>query len=599
MKTIPIRLYIVNLFILFLSSSLTNMPLYNAEGSIKIPQSESFGEICDLYPASDNEIVFITLKNNETYLYIFNILSNNIEYLVKLDFKYTYSYISDDNIYILGNISASNGVNTNSYICRYDLSKRNMSYINSIPYRINYKNQCAGDKNDNFYIINPDDSYNIIVMKNLQEIKSFRGKHSINNIFSGINGNSVYCNDDFGNCFFSFDLTSEKYFDFTTDTKFPRGKTKFLNDSLLLDEDGCVYSVNFNDFIIKCEFKIPRISDTYHICAGTNDILIYDNGFIYVIDALNGNFKGQIESCNQKIKLISLKDNYILFFKDIDGYYFNRIDISKINPVKKEIVKSDSGAFVFDPQSDRYVGVDLNNNYNWEIELNSQKLNIGNYDNIVVNITDINLQDKYTLTYKNGITIEDNCIKINPPNIPYNEQKSYFIEIDGIYNSKMYPCKIEHNIDLYYVFEDSLEFSISSDLYNIDFQKMIITGIEPYTTIATFKKNIKVKGYSYEILNSNGAVIKSGNIGTGKSINFSRDGVSKYKFIFIVYGDLTGSGNINKLDINKLINHLLGVENLDSHFLIAADVNHDGKVNNADLLCIKKHISGSYKISQR
>ena len=72
-----------------------------------------------------------------------------------------------------------------------------------------------------------------------------------------------------------------------------------------------------------------------------------------------------------------------------------------------------------------------------------------------------------------------------------------------------------------------------------------------------------------------------------------------YEYKIVIYGDVTGEGNINSRDITALFNHLLGKESLIGSYLIASDVNHDNIVDNADLLLIERYIYDNYPIYQK
>lgn len=139
---------------------------------------------------------------------------------------------------------------------------------------------------------------------------------------------------------------------------------------------------------------------------------------------------------------------------------------------------------------------------------------------------------------------------------------------------------------------------ITSSVYNIDKKNMIIIGIEPGSTISEIKKNISYNGYTLKLINYRGNEVKSGVIGSTAKLQFIRDSQIAYEFHVVIFGELTGEGNINSRDINSIYNHLLGKTSLESYFLMAADANHDGTVNTLDLLKIKKHIDGNEKITQ-
>lgn len=144
---------------------------------------------------------------------------------------------------------------------------------------------------------------------------------------------------------------------------------------------------------------------------------------------------------------------------------------------------------------------------------------------------------------------------------------------------------------------DEKEFFIKSDVYFFDDRKMIITGVQPQTTIAVIKKNIDLQGYSFIFKDHNSNNKSSGVIGTGASICFSGSNSKVYQLI--IFGDVSGEGNINSRDKSILANHLLKKERISGVNVSSADVNGDGVCDLKDLVAIEKHINGQYYIEQK
>ena len=138
---------------------------------------------------------------------------------------------------------------------------------------------------------------------------------------------------------------------------------------------------------------------------------------------------------------------------------------------------------------------------------------------------------------------------------------------------------------------------IGSSLYSIDREHGWIYGISPSTSAAAFRGNLAGEG-EFTLLR-NQQVISSGNAGTGMVIQLSQDGVVSDTLTLIVYGDVSGEGNVNTLDFRTLRDHLLEKEGLAGPFLQAADINHDKQVNTLDLLALEQFLSGEYDISQK
>lgn len=128
--------------------------------------------------------------------------------------------------------------------------------------------------------------------------------------------------------------------------------------------------------------------------------------------------------------------------------------------------------------------------------------------------------------------------------------------------------------------------------------------LETYINEAGYKiEGDYVKGFDIgekvdkvkENLKNSNIEIKSDNkrIGTGDKISFNGK-----TYTVIVYGDLTGDGEINSADLLKMRQYLLGKTSLSSAYKEAAHLANDDKVNSADLLKLRQYLLGKTKISQ-
>ena len=129
---------------------------------------------------------------------------------------------------------------------------------------------------------------------------------------------------------------------------------------------------------------------------------------------------------------------------------------------------------------------------------------------------------------------------------------------------------------------------ISSDVYQIDFERYHITGISSGTTVAQFRSNIRYSGYSLAIHRDN-EVRKSGNVGTAMTAVFTSSNDS-LTFELAVDGDLTGEGNRNSRDLNLLMDYLIGAAQFNGVYEIAADISGDHIVDVVDLALLKSQI---------
>ena len=128
---------------------------------------------------------------------------------------------------------------------------------------------------------------------------------------------------------------------------------------------------------------------------------------------------------------------------------------------------------------------------------------------------------------------------------------------------------------------------------------LYMSGIALGTNVETLINNLKKYNslVSINIKDKNGNVKSSGTIGTGDKIEIDTS-TEQIIITAIIYGDLSGDGEINALDLLKIQKHILDITSLDGAFFKAADINKDNDINALDLLRVQKHILGTKVISQ-
>lgn len=141
------------------------------------------------------------------------------------------------------------------------------------------------------------------------------------------------------------------------------------------------------------------------------------------------------------------------------------------------------------------------------------------------------------------------------------------------------------------------EYHYASDVFTFDEKESKIYGLPPSTTIAKIKESIECIGYDIQFLDHNGNAKTSGSIGTGGKIIFRRNEIEK-TYTVIIFGDLTGEGNINTKDKKLIFSYLLAEGDLSGDYLSAADINHDNIVDLKDLAAIDKYLKNRYSINQ-
>lgn len=126
-----------------------------------------------------------------------------------------------------------------------------------------------------------------------------------------------------------------------------------------------------------------------------------------------------------------------------------------------------------------------------------------------------------------------------------------------------------------------------------------LSGININTKASDIVNSIKKSSASANVVvkNSSGKVIENDIVGTGTTVEVTL-GDKTTKYTIVIYGDASGDGKINALDLLKVQKHILGISKLDGAFSVAGDPSKDNKINALDLLKIQKNILGISVISQ-
>ena len=128
-----------------------------------------------------------------------------------------------------------------------------------------------------------------------------------------------------------------------------------------------------------------------------------------------------------------------------------------------------------------------------------------------------------------------------------------------------------------------------------------ISGIDyKNNTVNNFKQLIKTD-YEIKILNFKDEKLEDADlIGTGSKVKIYKDNNILREYKIILYGDVTGEGKINSVDLLVLQRHILELEKFDVIFLKAGNINKNGKnPSSVDLLLIQRHILNLKIIEQK
>ena len=124
-----------------------------------------------------------------------------------------------------------------------------------------------------------------------------------------------------------------------------------------------------------------------------------------------------------------------------------------------------------------------------------------------------------------------------------------------------------------------------------------IKGYEIGTSVASIKERVG-NNANVVVKNPSGNELGDGDlIGTGYTIEISNDKGSN-TYTYVMYGDVSGDGEINSADLLKIRQYLLGQVNLDGAFKTSAYISGDNEINSADLLKLRQHLLGTSSISQ-
>lgn len=125
-----------------------------------------------------------------------------------------------------------------------------------------------------------------------------------------------------------------------------------------------------------------------------------------------------------------------------------------------------------------------------------------------------------------------------------------------------------------------------------------VSGIRPGTKPGGLLGALTCEG-TLTLVSAKGELKIESPVTTGNFVRIAYDaGRSFFDLPVIVYGDLDGEGGISEADAAALAAHLSREQPLSGARLIAADVNHDGRVNAKDLLLLLRSLQGDAAIKQ-
>ncbi len=592
-------------FLLFEFSMLLFLILFNncyAEGlTPNVISGENFGSLCEVFKSGDKEYILISKDSENTRISKLNTIDSSVKEVGKIKINCKYCYYQGNRIYILSDQADGNDFSLgNSTICPmvyvYDLQNKVIMSKAALKDEIISKERFCVDNDGRMYYIYKNNSIKTLSYScDDEQTIDFEGP--INSISFNESKGLIYAISNLYSKIFIYNIQDRSIKNFDAFDDCPNGRITFLENDKVLDSLNYVYEITQEGLKFNKKFQfIPR-ENFYNACKVKDKILSY-NGTdkFYVFDNATYQLLGYIK-INNNVACFSDEEKLLCICQNDGVYVYYIVDVDLYSNLEEKVFTENDNVFKFNPKSGIYDNVVLDENYHWELILQNDII-VDKYNSLNISVIDKNTGKSENLSLNNGTCVEGNCIKIFPGNMSYNNLFSYDLEIRGLCNSIGEPCVIKHKFEIYYKLPQMEECYISSDVYNIDYQNMRITGVQLQTSITAFKNNFDVKGYSMKILDRYGSIKTSGKVGTGTIVNFLKDDKLYYQFKVIIYGDITGNGNITSKDLYVLRNYLLGNSKILGDFLIAADINHDNKVDTLDLLCLSEYLLGEYEIVQ-
>lgn len=232
------------------------------------------------------------------------------------------------------------------------------------------------------------------------------------------------------------------------------------------------------------------------------------------------------------------------------------------------------------------------NNYLKDLTINGTTISGFSYDTTNYEITlpkgtsslNVGATPAYSKTTLSGV----GTITLN------NTDKITIIATSGNTKRRTYTINIKY--------EGTAQRPSISELMNssgVKYNNENIYGITTNSSASDLITNIKNKSFmaSANIYDKNGNTKNTGTLKTGDTLEVS-NGAENKKYQVVLYGDVNGDGNIDKLDYLAVLRMYYGYTTYGGAYYKAADANRDGKVDKLDYLAILREYYGYSKINQ-
>ncbi len=131
------------------------------------------------------------------------------------------------------------------------------------------------------------------------------------------------------------------------------------------------------------------------------------------------------------------------------------------------------------------------------------------------------------------------------------------------------------------------------------FKTGTISNISVGTNITDVKGKLEgTAGHgNVTLLDKNDNIKNEGILATGDKISIKTETGTEIITV-VIYGDTSGDGKIDALDLLQVQKQILGTYNLTSVYSTAGDTSKDGKIDALDLLQVQKNILGTFTVEQ-
>ncbi|MDO4730964.1 MAG: dockerin type I repeat-containing protein [Clostridia bacterium] len=575
----------------------------------------------DSYRIIQNNSLFFIVNDYQTHLTITQFDSSSGEYqkLFENNNSIVGVDVKDDDVFI----AEKQTQDTKNYlsVSVFDINDYTNPKDNFLYNLSDYSNDCLYvDKNDKFFVLSADRCFITSLNTNnesaLSEPTTEPVTFNIDNApltLTKDSSHNIYAQTNNSNRLFS--LSQNGFSELVipdTPASFP---LSLISDNALIDSSGKIFYISDEDNSLVYSFAT----------SCNNNVACIDNDIIYtlcsdcilLLDLNSCKESGQIDIKTSPHTIKSTEQNLICFSDSQDTLTILITD-KTAKPVDLRSVDVNSNLFVFTPDKITDLDSDMQD---FSVMLDKDNIIAGNRGPIEVQISynDTTL----SLTTENGVDF-NGCDEIKFTIEDLTGIGNYYVSVFGLCDTSGKPLKLNFTLEVSepskepskspssdYISsseepqskkpssssqdesssenESVSEYSeLDSDIYTIDTDRKFILGVQSATTIAMMKNHLNCKNPIF--YDQSGDVVKSGKVGTGFLVKPNENDSDDDCFTIILYGDLTGEGNINSRDLTLIIEYVLQGSELEPYRKEAADLNCDGVVDEIDIACLNNMI---------